>query len=243
MMNQYFGTWAGPKEWLDTALDVIHGTWPNKAVIISEYGFEPHWQQLKRPASTDPSRYYAIPSGVPSDSETADLHRRQLIVEQMAVFRRKPFIAGAIFWTYQDYRTPTNFTMGVVDAQRNRRGSWDVLRETYAPVLIESVRVAPASGGTQRARVSLRTRGPIETDMPAYTLRGYKLQWRIISRRGETVYAEGDLQLPTLTPGTVWFGELDWEVFEGEYKLTLSIIRPTGGTVIERSYGSQGELL
>jgi hypothetical protein len=163
--------------------------------------------------------------------------------EQMAVFRRKPFIAGAIFWTYQDYRTPTSFMMGVVDAQRHRRGSWAVLREAYAPVVIESVRVAPAPGATQRARVCLRTRGPVATDMPAYTLRGYKLQWRIASRQGDTIHPGGDLQLPALAPGPAWAGELAWPRSAGEYRLTVSIVRPTGFTVLERSYDSQDGLL
>ena len=243
LMNQYFGTWGGPKEWLDAALDVIHATWPNKAVIISEYGFEPHWERVMGAPSPDPSQYYAVPSEVPSDSETADLQRRQLIIEQMALFRSKPFIAGAIFWTYQDYRTPTNYMMGVVDAKRNRRGSWEVLRETYAPVLLDSVRISPTAEGTHRAMVSLRARGPIETDMPAYTLRGYRLRWLIVSRLGDTSYSGGDLQLPTLAPGAVWSGDLEWAVPGGEYTLTLSIIRPTGSTVIERSYNSQDELL
>ena len=66
--------------------------------------------------------------------------------------------------------------MGIVDAKRNRRGSWEVLRETYAPVLIDSVRVSPTADGTHGAMVSRRARGPIETDMPAYTLRGYRLR-------------------------------------------------------------------
>jgi hypothetical protein len=243
LMNQYFGTWAGPKAGLDSALDSIHATWPNKAVIISEYGFEPRWERVKGAPFPEPSQYYAIPPGVPSDSETADLQRRQLITEQMALFRRKPFIAGAIFWTYQDYRTPTNYMMGVVDAQRNRRNSWEVLREMHAPVLIDAVRISPTADGTRRATVSLQTRGPIETDMPAYTLRGYRLQWRIASQPGGTVYAGGDLKLPTLAPGTVWSGDLEWKALGGKYMLTLSIIRPTGFTVIERSYDSQDERL
>jgi beta-glucuronidase len=243
LMNQYFGTWAGPKAGLDSALDAIHASWPHKPVIISEYGFEPHWERVKGAPSPEPWLYYAIPSEVPSDSETADLQRRQLIIEQMALFRRKPFIAGAIFWTYQDYRTPTNYMMGVVDAQRNRRGSWEVLREMHAPVLIDTVHISPLSDGTQRATVSLQTRGPIETDMPAYTLRGYRLRWGIASQRGGAVYAGGDLQLPTLAPGTAWSGDLEWKALGGRYVLTLGIIRPTGFTVIERSYDSQDQRL
>ena len=44
-------------------------------------------------------------------------------------------MTGAIFWTYQDYRTRSNFIMGLVVFNRNRRGSWEVLREEYVPAL------------------------------------------------------------------------------------------------------------
>jgi hypothetical protein len=41
MMNQYFGTWAGPKHGLGAALDRVHEAFPAKPVIVSEFGFEP----------------------------------------------------------------------------------------------------------------------------------------------------------------------------------------------------------
>lgn len=245
LMNQYFGTWVGPKGGLGRALDWIHQTWPDRVVVISEYGLEPHWNKLVGVSveSLDPEGYYFIPEDVPSDSEQADTQRRRLITEQMAVFRSKPFVAGAIFWTYQDYRTPTGFVMGVVDAQRERRGSWRVLRWEYAPVVIDSVVFSPPSGSTQRATVGLHTRGPVEEDMPAYTLRGYTLHWAVTSSDGEETFSDGDLSLPTLAPGSQWSGEVEWVVPQADYVLTLSVIRPTGFSVIEQSYNARGILL
>lgn len=215
LMNQYFGTWVGPKEGLGRALDWIHSTWPDKVVIIPEYGFEPHWNALWGPAwdSLDPSQYYFIPEDLPSDSEEADAQRRQLIAEQMAVFRSKPFVAGAIFWTYQDYRTPTDFMMGVVDAERKRRGSWAVLREEYSPALFEAVThdVAEFKPGQEvTTEVAIRSRGPIETEMPAYTLEGYTLHWELLE--GKLLLTGGDLEIPTLQPGESWRGSLTWTV-------------------------------
>ncbi len=245
LMNQYFGSWHSPKDRLDRALDDIHSAWPDKVVIISEYGFEPHWNTLWGPPSDslDPERYYFIPEDMPSESEEADVQRRQVIVEQMEVFRSKPFVAGAIFWTYQDYRTPSGFMMGVVDAARNRRGSWWVLREEYSPVLIDSVTFSPTSGDRRSAIVSLQTRGPVEQDMPVYTLRGYRLHWAVMPPEGDETFSEGDLPLPTLAPAATWSGEVEWDVPDADYVLTVSIVRPTGFSVIERSYNSQGELL
>jgi beta-glucuronidase len=243
MMNQYFGTWVGPKTGLEQALDDIHAAWPDKVVIVSEYGFDSHWNAYWGPPSStlDPSEYYFIAEDMPGDSEEADVQRQMVIAEQMEVFRNKPFVAAAVFWTYQDYRTPSGFVMGVVDAERNRRGSWRVLREEYTPVLIESMAFAPTLGDACSATVVLRTRGPIEEDLPAYTLRGYSLQWTVTSADSREMFAEGDLAMPTLEPGASWEGEVEWSDPGEEYLLTLSIVRPTGFAVLERTYDAHGE--
>ena len=243
LMNQYFGTWVGPKQGLDPALDRIHQTWPDKVVIISEYGFEPHWNSYWGPPTStlNAGQYYFIPDSTPSDSEAADVIRRQLITEQMDIFRSKPYVAGAIFWTYQDYRTRSNFIMGLVDNDRNRRGSWEVLRDEYAPALIDSLTLSPVVDGQRAATVTLHTRGPIEVDMPVYTLRGYTLHWAVTSPDGSTKFSEGGVSLPTLAPASQWSGEIPLIVPAADYIVTVSIIRPTGFNVTEHSYNAQGE--
>ena len=245
LMNQYFGTWVGPKHGLGPALDLIHETWPDKTIIISEYGFEPHWNILWGPPTSDLNvdDYYFVSEDTASDSEEADSVRRQLITEQLEIFRSKPFVAGAIFWTYQDYRTRSNFIMGLVDFNRNRRGSWEVLREEYAPVLIDSMSLSPETKGTRLATIALHTRGPVDVDMPAYTLRDYSLQWVVTSPDHNTKFSEGDIQLPLLIPGSEWSGEFEITIPTEEYNILLSIIRPTGYSVIERSYSAKGELI
>jgi Glycosyl hydrolases family 2, TIM barrel domain/Glycosyl hydrolases family 2, sugar binding domain/Glycosyl hydrolases family 2 len=240
LMNAYFGTWDGPKAGLGPALDAVHATWPDKPVIISEYGFAPHWERLHAPAHADLSQYYTIAAEQPPDSEAADRPRQQLIREQLTVFRRKPFIAGAIFWTYQDYRTPNRLLMGVVDTQRRRRGSWAVLREAYAPAVFDAVYVASASDGTQRATVTLRARGPVERDLPAYTLRGYRLAWAVAAPGGQPVFAQGVLPLPTLPPGTTWSGALKWAAPAADHRLTLRLLHPTGVAALEHTYDAHG---
>jgi beta-glucuronidase len=236
MMNQYFGTWHGPKDGLSLALDTVHLAWPDKPVVISEFGFYPHWEKIEGPAQLDPAQYYWVAEDVPPQSEAADAPRCRVIAEQMAVFRRKPFVAGAIFWSYQD-------RMGVVGADRSRRGSWWALREEYAPVRVEAVSFSPATDGTQRATVDLRTRGPVAADMPAYTLRGYGLHWTVASPKGDKTFSAAELPLPTLAPATGWSCKLDWPVPPADYRLTLRIVRPTGFAVVERTYNPQGEVL
>ncbi|HEX7394428.1 MAG TPA: glycoside hydrolase family 2 TIM barrel-domain containing protein [Anaerolineaceae bacterium] len=243
LMNQYFGTWAGPKLGLGPALDRIHQTWPDKVVIISEFGFEPHWNSYWGPPTStlNTDQYYFIPDGTPSDSETADVIRRQLITEQMAFFRSKPFVSGAIFWTYQDYRTRSNFIMGLVDYDRNRRGSWEVLRDEYSPALIDSLILSPAADGQRTATVTVHTRGPVEVEMPAYTLRGYTLHWAVTSSDSSKKFSEGDVSLPTLAPAAKWSGDMPLTIPAADYIVTVSIIRPTGFPVTERSFDAQGE--
>jgi beta-galactosidase/beta-glucuronidase len=238
MMNQYFGTWHGPKDVLASVLDRIHALWPDKVVIISEYGFEPHWNAYWGPPSSslDPSRYYLISERTPSDSKEADLQRQAVIAEQMKLFRSKPYVAAAVFWTYQDYRTPSGFVMGVVDAQRNRRGSWSLLRSAYAPLTIRPVVLTPPSAGRGVATVSLQTRGPLGSDMPAYVLRGYSLRWAVTSPDGQTTFSEHSLPLPTLEPGSQWQGQIEWAVPATAYAITVCVIRPTGFIVLEQSY-------
>ena len=245
LMNQYFGTWVGPKQGLGPALDLIHKTWPDKTVIISEYGFEPHWNALWGPPTSDLNveDYYFVSEETPSDSEDADIVRRQLIAEQLEIFRSKPFVAGAIFWTYQDYRTRSNFVMGLVDFNRNRRGSWAVLREESSPALIDSLTFSSITDGKRTATVALHTRGPVDVDMPSYTLRGYSLHWAVTTPDGSTMFSEGDISLPTLAPASQWSGEIEFTTSTEEYIITLSIVRPTGYSVAERSYDAKGELI
>jgi len=48
-------------------------------------------------SSLNADDYYFVPDDTRSDSEAADIVRRQLITEQLEIFRAKPFVAGAIF--------------------------------------------------------------------------------------------------------------------------------------------------
>jgi beta-galactosidase/beta-glucuronidase len=239
MMNQYFGTWHGQKSRLGEALDAVHEAWPDKPVVISEFGFEPRWNDLiGRPShAMDAADYYVFADELPSESEQADALRQQVIREQLEVFRSRPYVAGAIFWTYQDYRTPSGFVMGVVDAERVRRGAYEVLREEYSPVLVQSVAAAAGSEGGSELVVALRTRGL--DDIPSYTLSGYSLLWSISASDGD-ILERGEISLPVLEPGCEWEGTLRSRELRGEVMLVLRIMRPTGHEVLLQEYDSRG---
>ena len=240
MFNAYFGTWSGPKAGLGPALDAIHAAWPDKPIIISEYGFAARWEWIHRGGSEDPSEYYTVPPEQMSDSAAADYLRQQLIREQLSAFRSRPFIAGAIFFTYQDHRTPNDLTMGVVDRRRQRRDSWTVLREAYAPAVLETVRMSMVADGGYHATVTLRARGPVDRDLPAYTLQGYYLAWTVVAREGQRVFAHGVIAVPTLAPGKTWSGAIEWTAPPADSQLTLRLLRPTGFAVLEHTYEALG---
>jgi beta-glucuronidase len=180
-----------------------------------------------------------VPPNVDAASEEADAERGKLIAAQLAVMRTKPYVAGAIYWTYQDYRTRTNFVMGVVDPDRHRRGTWQLLRDEYSPIRLDAVKFADLSNGRRAATVELRARGPVDADLPAYTLRGHTLRWAVIARGG-TMLSTGTVPLPTLAPAARWTGSIDWPLPAQDYVVDLSVVRPTGFAVFERTFDPLG---
>ncbi len=225
MMNEYFGTWHGPKDSLGPALETIHLTWPDRTVMISEFGFAAHWQRVEGPRLVDAAQYYSIPDGCSADSPEADAQRQCLIREQMVTFRSKPFVAAAMFWAYRG-------GMGVVDDSANPRPPWQTLREEFAPVEVTGTELDRADPGRSKIVISLRARGPVEQELPAYTLRNYTLVWEILSLTGAAVQA-GKETLPTLPPGMDCMVAIETPRPEPGSRLELSVLRPTGFSVLD----------
>ena len=165
MLNEYFGSWAGPAEQLGPTLDRIGAFYPDKMFVISEFGlagfFEP-------------------------DARRGDEHRIRIMREQMKEFARRDWIAGAIFWCYQDYKSHRNLwpglvkgyvDMGVVDQDRQKKPSYDVWREENAPARIQSAWVRGPKGQPIGFKATVERRGPEE--IPSYELRGYDAIWEV----------------------------------------------------------------
>jgi len=69
--------------------------------------------------------------------------------------------------------------------------------------------------------------------MPVYTLRGYKLNWQVISKDKGLILSEGEEHLPVLAPAEIWQGEINTELPTIDYEVKVSILRPTGFSVGE----------
>jgi beta-glucuronidase len=219
MMNQYFGSWHGPAEGLAPALDRIGTMFPGKTLFISEFG-------LAGPFAPD--------------SAQADVKRIEILQSQLAEFAKHDFVAGAVFWCYQDYLSHRNLwpgetsgfvEMGLVDENRQRRPSYDAWKEATSParVSIEWRRGSPF-GPPSGFRATIARRP--ESELPSYELRGYRVRWEARDHAGELL-AEGASELPVIGAPAVVEGQ--WPTTASrEVRLSLRVLRPTGFVAAER---------
>ncbi|HEY3443255.1 MAG TPA: glycoside hydrolase family 2 TIM barrel-domain containing protein [Paludibaculum sp.] len=207
--NEYYESWyGGDASSVREALRKIRAVYPNKLIVISEYGL----------CECDPK------------NPTSDERRVKVLESHDAVYREDPLVGGLIFFCYNDYRTHIGDkgqgvmkqrVHGVVDVYGEKKPSYEALRRESSPVETFTV---TREGGEWSA--SVKTRSLI----PAYTLRGYQLRW--------TVYAFGDLPmeqvvtaLPDLKPGSAHTSKVRFvETKIG--RVVVEIVRPTGSTVL-----------
>lgn len=204
-VNEYFGSWyPGDRSAVSKSLDEIHEAFPDKPIVISEYG------------------YCACTAERPEGDE----RRRDILKTHDAVFREKDYIAGLIFFCYNDYRTHVGDrgrgvlqqrVHWVVDLYGDRKQSYALLRNESSP--IDSIRV---EGHPKQFTITLRTRNTV----PAYTLRGYSLRG-IYYGYGDIPIEQKSIALPDLAPGqehTITMAFAD----SLPLYVRFDILRPTG---------------
>ncbi|HEX6545787.1 MAG TPA: glycoside hydrolase family 2 TIM barrel-domain containing protein [Bryobacteraceae bacterium] len=211
--NEYFGTWyPGGPETVSQSLDEIHAAFPDKPIVISEYGY----------------------CACTADRPEGDEHRIRILDTHDAVFRKKPYIGGLIFFCYNDYRTHVGDrgsgvmkqrVHGVVDLYGARKPSYEALRSESSP--IESMDI---SGSPVALKLILRTRNAV----PAYTLRGYKLRG-LYYGFGEIPTERKEIELPDLSPDQEL--KLTLEFSETRpWKVEFDVLRPTGFSAYSRTW-------
>jgi len=194
MFNEYYSTWYNQKtDSISGALDRIHADYPSKALVISEFGIcEPVFKG-------------------------GDTRRIKEMKEQFRIYGTKSYVAGAIYFCLNDYRTHMgeDFTYvypqrvhGITDIHSNPKPSYFELKSILCPIEIVSIK---KKDGT--ASVTLRCKNGI----PAYTVRDYE-----ISTSRKKVFS-GELN-----PGEKRLFELKYN----QKSDTLRIIRPTGFEVL-----------
>ena len=204
--NEYFGTWAkGTAADAGKHVDALHAVFPDKAIVISEYGY----------------------CACTEDRPEGDGPRIETLRTHDAAFRARPFVGGAIFFCYNDYRTQVGDrgfgalqqrVHGVVDVYGGRKPSYEVLRAESSPV--ESLAVEK---GTTGFRLRLRTRATL----PAYTMRGYRLRG-ILYGQGDIPVEAQESNVPDLAPGQSTELRLKFCATDVPLRVRFDVIRPTG---------------
>jgi beta-galactosidase len=205
MWNEYYETWYGGTA-ADVArnLDEIHRAFPDKAIVISEYGY----------------------CACTAERPEGDARRIEVLRAHDQVFREREYVAGLIFFDYNDYRTHVGDrgtgvmkqrVHGVVDLYGAKKPSWEVLRRESSP--IESVHIA----GTPAAlSLTVTARNAV----PAYRLLGYEIRG-IAYGFGQTPVERAAAPLETIGPGESANVELRFTQ-PGISHVQVDVMRPTG---------------
>jgi beta-glucuronidase len=202
--NEYYESWyGGNTESVRRNLEEIHRAFPEKAVVISEYGY----------------------CECAPDRTGGDARRIEILREHTKVFRDFDFVAGAIFFDYNDYRTHVGDkgvgvlkqrVHGVVDLYGNRKPSFAALREESSP--IERLQLSGDGAPLQAMILARQT-------LPAYTLDGYKLRWLVFGF-GDLPVEEGEAPLPRLSPGQEATVEVPFREKQ-PHRVRVDVLRPT----------------
>jgi hypothetical protein len=218
MMNQYFGSWHGPEAELSASLDKVDRMFPGKMVVISEFG---------------------LPGLFARDGEDADRKRVKIIQEQIPELARRDWIAGAILWCYQDYKSRRNLRLGIeegyvdhglVDEYRQRKPSYYVWKEMNAPAAVtvrwNNDKDVPSS--------FTATVEPNSLDhLPSYPLRDYSLSWEIYD--DTKLLTRGESRLADLSATQSVSGQVEGNADTRKLQLHLALVRPTGEIAADKT--------
>jgi beta-galactosidase/beta-glucuronidase len=218
MWNEYFGSWDGPESMLPAVFDHIEKGYPDKMVIVSEFG--------------TPGIYATSP-------ETADIVRAQIIHKQLAEFARRDWIAGALFWCYQDYHSFHNLRPGqeddfvdhgLVDKNRQRKPSYYAWQEENAPAHIVARWKVDSKGVP--IGIDMEIRRKAENELPSYDLENYRAEWIVSDQSGKQIAGStqdlGHMGMSATISAEWAAGEA--KILRGE----LRLYRPTGFLAVKK---------
>ena len=213
--NEYFGSWQkGGAADLAEMIDGVHAAFPDKPIVVSEYGY----------------------CACTADRPEGDQHRTYVLRSQDEVFRQRDYIAGLIFFCYNDYRTHVGDrglgvmkqrVHGVVDIYGSRKASYEMLRRESSP--IESLEV---EGSLSKFEVTVRTR----KQLPVYVVRKYRLR-AVLYGYGNIPVEKQDVSVPDLQPGDS--ARLTFSFAESTpLRVELEVIRPTGFSAFQQTWSA-----
>ena len=139
---------------LANVLDRIHALYPDKPVLISEYGRR-------------------------ADTPEGEKGQLTYLTDNLAEVRKRPYVVGMSWWSFNDYQSrhagtnPNGYRpWGLVNADRSHRPLYAMHRREMAPLTLEKLRFTAGPSGVHELLVRLTAR----PDFPAYALRNYSLK-------------------------------------------------------------------
>jgi beta-glucuronidase len=220
MMNEYAGTWHGDAAKLAPALERAGREYPDKMIIISEFG---------------------VAGIFAKDKVEGDALRRKIIREQLELFQKYDYIGGALLWCYQDYRSHRNLRpgetagyveMGVVDENRQRYPSFDLWKELNAPAEAEIGFKFPGPWQAPNGFRALIERKP-ESAIPSYPLHGYTARWTVRDEANRLI-ANGEETIELIGAAHSMAGAFQAPKATALH-LKFELVRPTGYVAFERT--------
>ncbi|MCP8889328.1 glycoside hydrolase family 2 protein [Sphingomonas faeni] len=212
MANAYFGTWSGAASGVGPWLDAFGKAYPDRMLVISEFGW---------------------PGPFSKDSASADVARTENLKDQLAAFATRPWVGGAIFWSYSDYRSNKNLFAGLadgyvdhglVDPDRQRRPSYFAWEAANRAV---SATVDLTMAGETPTGFTATVAGPAKDALPSYPLIGARLHWRAMG--GDRVLlGEGEEALPVIAPGGTAKVSASWAGRLSPVTVTVDILTAEG---------------
>lgn len=183
------------------AFDHIHALYPDKPILVSEWGLR-------------------------ADTPTGEAGQVTHLNNVVAEIRKRPYIVGASWWSYNDYQSrhvgtnPNGYRpWGLVGPERNKRPLYDAHRREMSPVTLEKAGFEIGPQGIHQLRVRVKVRN----DFPAYAIKKYRL------KSGDNTWA-----IPDLEPGQSVEINLPMRGFEKNAE--LEILKPTGFSVLTQQF-------
>lgn len=204
----------------EKGLDNLAKTYPDKAIFMTEYGG------------------YGVEQGNLIYDTPNNTKYKNFVVDG---FSAKEYLSGYSIWTFNDYRsryqspnpataTPLhqNRQWGVVDDYRNKKRAYEQMKDYYAPV--RNLKVTNTLSASQvTTNFTIDPRATI--DIPAFTLKGYKLVWEVKSKDG-MVLKGSFFNLPEVKPGGKSLSyKANWTKDVNAALLKVTLLSPLGYNV------------
>ncbi|GEO03580.1 hypothetical protein AAE02nite_12440 [Adhaeribacter aerolatus] len=200
--------------------DKVYGNHPGKPMFYSEYGYNLTSENLNLGVIDAKGMLNSI--------------------------RHREYLMGASLWTFNDYRSawqahaawntaPTgNRSWGIVNVFRQKKRAYEAFRKEYAPLRKLTVQHTGQLTPGRSVKTTVRLQPREKLDLPAYTLRDYKLVWEAQDTNGKILQSGFNI-LPVIKPGDkTLITNINWKVpAQNPGTLKVILLSPTGYDVYD----------